>query len=149
MKTVIVYLSVHHGNTRRVVEAMAQECGAELFDLAGGEEIDLAGYDLVGLASGVFYWKMHPKLIEFAQRARFAPGQRVFLVSTRGAVWGDYTAGLKRLLAERGVVVAGTFSCRGFDTFGPLARIGGIAKDRPNEGDLARARGFIQSVNNL
>ena len=33
MKTVICYYSCHHGNTRKVVQAMAEECGATLLDL--------------------------------------------------------------------------------------------------------------------
>lgn len=149
MKTAIVYISVHHGNTKKVVDAMAQECGAQLFDLAAGEEIDLTGYDLVGLASGVFYWKMHPKLLKFAQTAQFTPGQRVFLVSTCGAPFGVYTGALKKALNDRGTRLVGSFTCRGFDTYGPFAKIGGIAKGRPNGDDLARARKFVRSVNNL
>ena len=34
MKTVICYYSCHHGNTRKVVQAMAEECGATLLDLS-------------------------------------------------------------------------------------------------------------------
>lgn len=30
----IVYASVHHGNTRKVVEAIAKECEVELIDAA-------------------------------------------------------------------------------------------------------------------
>ena len=32
MKTAICYLSCHHGNTRKVVEAMAEAGGADLID---------------------------------------------------------------------------------------------------------------------
>lgn len=33
MKAVILYASSHHGNTKKVVEAMAEVLGAELVDL--------------------------------------------------------------------------------------------------------------------
>lgn len=36
----------------------------------------------------------------------------------------------------------GTFTCRGFDTFGPFRLIGGIAKGHPNEKELEKARAF-------
>ena len=53
MKTVICYYSCHHGNTRKVVQAMAEECGATLLDLSAGTEAHLEEYDLIGFASGI------------------------------------------------------------------------------------------------
>ena len=41
MKTVICYYSCHHGNTRKVVEAMAEEGGAALVDLSTQPEAAL------------------------------------------------------------------------------------------------------------
>ena len=47
-KTLIVCVSIHHGNTRRVAEAMANEIGATILtpDEVGPEQLD--DYDLVG-----------------------------------------------------------------------------------------------------
>ena len=53
MKTVICYYSCHHGNTRKVVEAMAEEGGAVLVDLSTQPEAALEEYDLIGFASGI------------------------------------------------------------------------------------------------
>ena len=39
------------------------------------------------------------------------------------------------------------FSCRGYDTYGFFEKIGGIAKNHPNEKDFKKAREFIK--NNL
>ena len=50
MRSVIIYASTHHGNTKKVVEAIAQECGAELVDATKVHEKDLSEYDLVGFA---------------------------------------------------------------------------------------------------
>ena len=36
------------------------------------------------------------------------------------------------------------FQCRGFDTFGPFEKIGGVAKGHPNEKDLSEARAWIE-----
>ena len=55
MRTAIVYVSVHHGNTKKVVQAMAAELSADLIDLTVEKEADLSGYELIGFASGVFY----------------------------------------------------------------------------------------------
>ena len=53
MKTIIVYASTHHGNTKKVVDAIAEECGAELVDATAVREKELSDYDLIGFASGI------------------------------------------------------------------------------------------------
>ncbi|MFQ6819438.1 MAG: hypothetical protein ACLRTI_10370 [Blautia sp.] len=43
MKTVIVYASVHHGNTKKLVEKIAEECKVDLIDAVqqpNGENIE-------------------------------------------------------------------------------------------------------------
>ena len=53
---------------------------------------------------------------------------------------------LKELAGERGCAVLGTFGCKGYDTFGPFKLVGGLAKGRPDEGDLDRARSFFRDI---
>ena len=68
MKTAICYYSRHHGNTRKVVQAMAGECGATLLDLSAGTEAHLEEYDLGSAlppASAVF--RFHPSVVQFAR----------------------------------------------------------------------------------
>ena len=52
MKTVIVYASVHHGNTKKLVEKIAEECKVDLIDAVQQPKADLADYDRIGFASG-------------------------------------------------------------------------------------------------
>ena len=66
MKTAIVYASVHHKNTEKVVKAIAEKHPeVELIDATKTILKDLASYDLVGFASGIFYGKLHKSLISF------------------------------------------------------------------------------------
>ena len=146
MKSAIFYVSVHHGNTKEVVTAMAEVLQADLLDLTQVKEADLSGYDLVGLASGCYFQKMHRRVLEFAGSAPFLPEQKIFLVCTCGMPLMDYTAGAKKLLRRRGVSVSGSFQCRGHDTYGPFQKIGGIAKGHPGEKDLKRAAAFAQKL---
>lgn len=58
MKTAIVYTSVHHGNTEKVVKAIAEKHPeVELIDATKTILKDLASYDLIGFASGVLLRK--------------------------------------------------------------------------------------------
>lgn len=66
MKTAIVYASVHHKNTEKVVKAIAEKHPEiELIDAAKTILKDLASYDLIGFASGIFYGKFHKALLSF------------------------------------------------------------------------------------
>lgn len=146
MKTVICYASRHHGNTRRVVEAMAREGEAELIDAtAASGDIQLEDCGCIGFASGIYFGKFHPGVLDWARR-HLPQGKPVFFVCTYGSSQGSGTQALRELAAERGCPVLGTFGCRGYDTFGPFKLVGGIAKGRPNEADLAAARAFYRDL---
>ena len=146
MKTAILYASVHHGNTKKVAEAMAEALSAELFDLTKQGNVDISGYDLIGLASGIFYANMHKAVRKFAEETEFRPGQKVFLVCSCGMDSKDFTKKVRKTLEDKQVEVLDSFRCRGFDTFGPLVLIGGIAKGRPNAEDLERAREYARNL---
>ena len=146
MKSVIVYASPHHGNTRKVAERMAVKSGARLVDILREDLPDLSGYGLIGLASGAYFGTLHKEIVRLAGEAVFAPEQRVFLVDTCGVRYKDYTYKVRLLLEERGVVCLGRFQCPGYDTYGPWKYLGGIRRGRPNEHDLQMAEQFIQQL---
>ena len=49
MKTAICYLSCHHGNTRKVVQAMAEAGGADLIDVRTRQVVRLEGLRPCGI----------------------------------------------------------------------------------------------------
>jgi len=55
-------------------------------------------------------------------------------------------AALKEQLAGRGFSIVDEFSCKAWDSWGPLKLIGGINKGRPDEQDLAAAREFARRL---
>lgn len=145
MKTVICYLSCHHGNTRKVVEAMAEVGNVDLLDIRTREAVRLEEYDCVGLASGIYAFTMHRALEEFA-RQYLPAGKPVFFVCTYGGAKGAGTRTLRRIAAEKGCPVLGDFGCKGYDTFGPFKLVGGIAKGHPSEQELEQARAFYRGL---
>ncbi|MDQ0986305.1 flavodoxin [Streptomyces sp. V2I9] len=144
MKAVIVCASVSHGNTRRVADSMAQVLGAKVVLPEQADLAELAGADLVGFGSGVFYQRLHPRLTECVKALPTRRGQ-AFVFATSGLPelpLVPFTRPLARLLEGKGFEVVGTFSCRALDTMMPFTLVGGIQKQRPNDGDLAAARAF-------
>ena len=62
MKTAIIYTSVHHGNTKKIIDEIAKTNEVDLIDATQVTEKDLSGYDLIGFASGVYYGKFHQSI---------------------------------------------------------------------------------------
>lgn len=141
MKAAIVYYSKHHGNTRKLLAAITRKSDVVLIDATENPEPDLSGYDLVGLASGIYYSKFHKSVLKAAQR--LTAGQRVLLIYTCGAKKDGYTKAIREAAAQRGAKVVGEYGCLGFDTFGPFKLVGGLAKGHPDADEIAGAAAFF------
>lgn len=145
MKTAIVYYSAHHGNTKKVLDAIAGKFEVTLIDAVKTPDADLTGYDLIGFASGIYYSKFHKSVLQWAEQ-RLPAGAKVFFLYTCGADKAGYTAAIAKIAAQKSAVVLGEYGCLGFNTFGPFKLIGGIAKGHPNEGEMSRAVQFYAGL---
>ena len=143
MKTAIIYQSSHHGNTKKLVEAVAQGRDVTLIDALAVKSADLSGYDLIGFASGIYFGKFHQSVLEFA-KSSLPQGKRVFFLSTYGGSNG--IKAIQEAVQEKSAQAVGSFGCKGYDTFGPFKLVGGINKGRPNESDLENARRFFDGL---
>ena len=148
MKAAVCYCSRHHGNTRKVLEAMAGEGGLDLIDVTTRQAVRLDGYDCIGFASGIYGFAFHPAVAAFA-RQYLPQGKPVFFVYTCGGTRGAGSRAVAEIARSRGCPVLGEFGCRGYDTFGPFRLVGGIAKGRPDARDLENARAFYRGLREL
>jgi flavodoxin len=145
MKTLIIYMSMHHGNTEKVAKLMARVLNAKLVKLEDANRETLDGYDLVGFGSGVYGSKAHKDLFEFVEGLPDMK-KKAFVFSTSGGGKEKCNDPLKELLSKNGFDVVGSFACRGFCTWGPFKLFGGSGKGRPNEEDLKKAREFVDGL---
>ena len=143
MKTAIIYYSAHHGNTRKLVEAIAQGRDVTLIDALAAKSADLSGYDLIGFASGIYFGKFHRSVVEFAKN-NLPQGKKVFFLATYGGSNG--TKAIEEAVRERDAQIVGSFGCKGYDTFGPFKLVGGICKGHPDETDLKNACRFLDGL---
>ena len=126
MKSMIIYESTHHGNTKKLVDAIAKKHSVETAGIEEAKSIDLSGYDMVGLASGISFGKFYRRMAEFA--IKIPSGSRVFLLYTCGNPSGGYVKSITRTLGSNGARVMGSYGCRGYDTYGPFKLVGGLPK---------------------
>ena len=145
MKTAICYYSRHHGNTLKVLEAMAEEGEVDLIDVTTRQLVRLEEYDCVGFASGIYGFEFQKAVVEFA-RQYLPQGKPVFFVYTYGGAKGTGAKAVAEIAQEKDCPVLGEFSCKGYDTFGPFKLVGGISKGHPDTEDLKHARQFYRAI---
>ena len=143
MKTAIIYASVHHGNTKKIIDEIAKTNEVDLIDATQVTEKELSCYDLIGFASGVYYGKFHQTVLNFAL-ANLLANKNVFLICTCGGSAAFQS--IEEVVKSKQGKVVGKFSCKGYDTFGPFKLIGGIAKGHPDDKDLADAVTFYKGI---
>lgn len=147
MKALIIYMSVHHGNTKKIAGVMADVLEAELLKPHEVDPDSVSEYDLIGFGSGIYFWKHHVKLINIVSKMPYSEGKKAFIFSTSGVKKGYiYHRHLRRKLLNKGFDIIGEFSCVGYDTYSVLKFIGGINSGRPNKGDLKKAEDFAEKV---
>lgn len=145
MKVLIVYHSEHHNNTKKLVEAIAQQGDVTLADTSNARNINWSDYDLVGFASGIYYQKFHDDILKCAKE--YLPqDKQVFFLYTCGVKRNTYIDSIKQIADSKNAKIIGSYGCPGFDTFGPFKLIGGIAKGRPNNEDIEGAVKFFADI---
>lgn len=147
MKTAIIYKSIHHGNTKKIAEIMANPLEADLVDLKDIDKDIIKEYDLIGFGSGIYYGKPHKKLMKFVEELNQLENRKVFVFSTSGR--GKPNKWLKETLSDKGFEVIGEFHCKGYDTYGLTKLVGGISKGKPDEEDLKNAEKFANRLKKL
>ena len=145
MKTVIVFASHHHGNTQKLVDAIARRHPVVTIDATQQSYADLSEFDLIGFASGIdfggFYEPVESFLLEHLPEKK-----RVFFLYTCGKPRKGFTDRLRACVLEKGSLPVGEYGCPGYNTYGPLKWIGGINRERPSKDDCEAAVRFYEAL---
>ncbi|MBO4355496.1 MAG: flavodoxin, partial [Clostridia bacterium] len=80
MTTAIDYYSKHHGNTKKLLDAIAAEDRTVvLIDVIEQPDVDLSNFDRIGLASGIYFSSFAKQVITFAEK-RLPEKREVFYI---------------------------------------------------------------------
>ena len=145
MKTAIVYYSRHHGNTKKLLDAIAAQEDVTLLNVLEDKNADLSAFDRIGFASGIYYSSFARQIISFADM-HLPENKEVFYIYTHGAPVGGFLKRIREAAAKKHCRELGYYHCLGFDTFGPFGLVGGIAKGHPTEEEIAAAVKFYQTL---
>lgn len=145
MKTAIIYYSKHHGNTKKLLDAIAAGNEVTLVDVTQNPMTDLSGFDRIGFASGIYYSKFQKTLLAYAEK--YLPeNKETFFIYTYGAKKNGYTTAIAEAVKKHHAKVLGEYGCFGFNTFGPFKLIGGIAKGHPDQTDMEGVLSFYKGL---
>ena len=148
-KALIICQSIHHGNTMKVAEAIAEVLGAEIRKPSEVEIEKITEYDLIGFGSGIYDGKHHRSLFELINKLKTQNHNPVFIFSTAGVPFKAMHKSLKESLIDKNFDIIGEFQCKGFMNHSFTRYIfGGISKGKPNENDLKKAKDFAIEINN-
>lgn len=145
MKTAIVYYSKHHGNTKKLLDAIAQNNEVTLIDVTQAGNYDLKQFDRIGFASGIYYSKFQKLLLKLAEE-KFPDGKETFFIYTFGAEKKGYTKAITEALRPHNAKILGEYGCFGFNTFGPFKLVGGMAKGHPTADETQGAVKFYEAL---
>ena len=146
MKTAIVYYSQHHGNTKKLVDAIASQFEVTLIDVTKTKTVDLAAYDCIGFASGIYVSSFAKQILTFAEK-NLPKNKAVFFMNTCGFQSPVvYFEAIRKIAKAKDCREKGAYQCLGYDTVGPFKLVGGIAKGHPDEKDLEGAVKFYAEI---
>jgi flavodoxin len=150
MSALLICASRHHGNTRKVADRIGAVLNARIVAPAEVTAADVDAADLVGFGSGVYWMSVDPSLTDLVQSLEPRPRGAAFVYATSGmpeTPLRRYTRGLADRLEVRGFTVAPEiFHCRGLDTMGPFALVGGMNRGHPTAHDLDAAEAFAHRI---
>ncbi len=108
-------------------------------------DADLASFDRIGFASGIYYSSVAKQLLSFAND-HLPEGKDVFYIYTHGAPVGGFLKSIREIAEKKHCRELGAYHCLGYDTFGPFRLVGGIAKGHPTEKETADAVKFYREL---
>ena len=121
MRTIILYASRHHGNTKKLVDAIVE----------AHPEIDTLDVKALGKNE-------YPDLLQ--------PQDKVFGLMTYGGKNKWYGKDIDGICRMRQAIFMGVYGCPGFDTWGPFKLAGGVQKGHPTAEEIKGAVDFFDKI---
>ena len=145
MKTAVVFASVHHGNTERLLGKASEKFPMDIMTVEEARETDLSAYDAVGIASGIYAGSAHKTILDYLKEKPVFP-KKGFVVTTSALGSQSYADKLAGAAGKAGLECRGAFACKGYCTFGPFKLLGGMAKHHPDNEDVQALVEFLEKV---
>ena len=145
MKTAIVYCSKHNGNTKKVINAIAEKYEIDLMNALKTPFVDLSTYDLIGFASGIYFEKIHSSVINIAKK--YLPkNKKIFVLYSCGSLNESYAKPMIEMAKDKECEVLGVYSCIGYYNLLPFKLGRGKKIGHPTQEEIDHAVTFYENL---
>lgn len=149
LRTIILYASRHHGNTKKLVDAIVEAHPEvdtlDVKSLGKDECPDLSEYHLIGVATGIYYSEIDKDLARVLSGV-LTPQDKVFGLMTYGGKNKWYGKDIDGICRMKQAIFMGVYGCLGFDTWGPFKIVGGVQKGHPSADEIQGAVDFYDKL---
>jgi flavodoxin len=147
---IIFVYSHHHGNTRKIANAIAPIINAQIINIPNNGFSSLEKHELIGFGSGINSDQHSQLLLDFAETLPNVQNKKAFIFSTSGIyskekMLKDHEV-LRTILQNKGFLIVGEFGCLGHNTNSFLRFFGGMNKGGPNSEDIKNAELFAEKL---
>lgn len=147
MKTALIYVSKHHQNTKKLLDEISKLNDVDVFSVNDVATINFNNYSRIGFASGVYMGGVDKQILKIIDdNKQVLQCKKIFGILTSGSNNIKYVEKLQQTFVEFGLDCIGIFNCKGYDTFGPFALVGGVSKGHPDEEDIKNAVDFYKKL---
>lgn len=149
MRTIILYASRHHGNTKKLVDAIVdahpEVDTLDVKALGKDEYPDLSEYHLIGVATGIYYSEIDKDMARVLSNV-LTPQDKVFGLMTYGGKNKWYGKDIDGICRMKQAIFMGVYGCEGYDTWGPFKLVGGVQKGHPTAEEIQGAVAFFDKL---
>jgi len=145
-KTLVIYYSKHHGNTKKLLDAAKDDFNLDLHSVTS-DVPSLKHYDNIILASGIYFSRYHKLVLSFVEKhLPELKEKKIILVNTSGVGSKRFNKKYGKYLESKGLNYFGGFETKGYDTYGIFKFFGGFNKNRPNDNDIEKFKKFLEEL---
>ena len=149
-KKVIIFMQSYSCmNTKLLLDNSTKKFpNIEIIPLPNEEKIDVSAYDLIGFASGIYYWDFGKEIYKHIEKIKGLEGKNIFVLYTAGSPKEGHSLKPKDAIEKKGGKLVAGFGCRGSSKGGIGGFFSGLfgVKERPDENDFKECETFIDNT---
>ena len=151
-KKVIIFMQSYGSmNTKLLLDNSTKKFpNLEIVTLPNENKLDVSSYDLVGFASGIYYWDLGKEVYNHIKKLTGLEGKNVFVICTAGSTSESYPKKPKEAIENKGGKLMAGFICTGSTKGGITGYVRGLfnMQVRPNENDFKECEKFLENTMN-
>ena len=148
-KAIIFIQSYGSMNTKQLLDNSIKNLDKiKIVTLPNDDKLDVSSYDLIGFASGIYFWDLGKEIYKHIEKLKGLEGKDVFVICTAGSPNEGYPKKPKESIEKKGGKLVAGFGTMGSTKGGVTGFFRGLfnMQVRPNENDYKECRQFLENI---